>query len=44
MKKKDTKKLIFEKDKITVHEAYEFDLGKIAKNVSAQFKMAKNAL
>lgn len=44
MKKKDTKKLIFEKDKISVHEAYEFDLGKIVKNVSAQFKMAKNAL
>lgn len=44
MKKKDTKKLIFEKDKISVQEAYEFDLGKIAKNVSAQFKMAKNSL
>jgi hypothetical protein len=44
MKKKDTKKLIFEKDKISVQEAYEFDLGKIAKNISAQFKMAKNSL
>ena len=44
MKKKDTKKLIFEEDKITVQEAYEFDFGKIAKNASSLLRVAKNSL